>query len=92
MIFLFQENSTDIRIYLFGRTDREKEDWFRRLCTATHQGVGLTSFVSSNPDIKENVSETLLDATQTELEYLRYMSRFKVIISTINFGNSIFFL
>ncbi|XP_022917280.2 testis-expressed protein 2 isoform X1 [Onthophagus taurus] len=24
------------RIYLFGRTDREKEDWYRRLIAATH--------------------------------------------------------
>ncbi|CAG9860576.1 unnamed protein product [Phyllotreta striolata] len=73
-----QNNPNELKIYLFGRTDREKADWFRRLCLATHQGSGLVSFISSNPDIKETVSESLLNVANTELEYKRYMSMFKV--------------
>ncbi|KAL1494416.1 hypothetical protein ABEB36_010018 [Hypothenemus hampei] len=30
------DSSSEIKIYIFGRTDREKEDWFRRLMAATH--------------------------------------------------------
>ncbi|CAH1135926.1 unnamed protein product [Ceutorhynchus assimilis] len=32
------DSSSELKIYLFGRTDREKEDWFRRLAAATHHG------------------------------------------------------
>ncbi|CAG9824129.1 unnamed protein product [Phaedon cochleariae] len=66
-----------LKIYLFGRTDREKEDWFRRLCTGTHKSATIVSTDSSNPDLRDAVSDTLSEAAQTELQYLKYMSIFK---------------
>lgn len=69
-----------MKIYVFGRTDREKEDWFRRLCAATHKGVGIGVAVNdmTSADLKEAVSDTVIEAAQIELEYLKYMSVFKV--------------
>lgn len=73
-----QTNPSEIAIYIFGRTDREKEDWYRRLTTATHKEVGFISSDSSNPDIKESSANPLLEAAQAELEYLKYMNVYKV--------------
>lgn len=72
-------------IYIFGRTDREKEDWFRRLCIATHKEIGFFPIDSNNSDIKEPLSDPRLEAVQAELEYLKYMNVYKVknIILTI---------
>ncbi|XP_074039959.1 testis-expressed protein 2 isoform X2 [Leptinotarsa decemlineata] len=75
-----QENiPTGIQIYIFGRTDREKEDWFRRLAKATHIGLDAASSHSSNSDIKETGCDTCEEIVQnqTEVEYLRYMNMFK---------------
>ncbi|XP_056641762.1 testis-expressed protein 2 isoform X3 [Diorhabda sublineata] len=73
------EDSNDsnyIKLYLFGRTDREKEDWYRRLSAATHNNKNLeTELDESDPkDGTDNIEE--------ELEYLRYMSTFKPSRST----------
>lgn len=65
-------------IYLFGRTDREKEDWFRRLAIATHKDMGFFSTDSSNPDIKETLADPMIEAVQSEMEYLKYMNIYKV--------------
>lgn len=77
---MFQESPTGVKIYIFGRTDREKEDWFRRLCAATHKGVGvgISAGDLDSADLKETVSDSVIEAAQTELEYLKYMSVFKV--------------
>ncbi|XP_018562200.1 testis-expressed protein 2-like isoform X2 [Anoplophora glabripennis] len=74
-----RDSPTGAKIYIFGRTDREKEDWFRRLCAATHKGVGLGIAVGdlSPADLKETASGCVIEAAQTELEYLKYMSIFK---------------
>ncbi|KAJ8942024.1 hypothetical protein NQ318_002778 [Aromia moschata] len=71
------ETPVGIKIYIFGRTDREKEDWFRRLCAATHKGAGVACTELGASEVKDTSSETLLEATQTELEYMKYMSVFK---------------
>ncbi|KAJ8950583.1 hypothetical protein NQ314_007807, partial [Rhamnusium bicolor] len=72
-----QDSPTGEKIYVFGRTDREKEDWFRRFSAATHKGVGIVSNELGNVDVKDTVSESLIEAAQTELDYLKYMSVFK---------------
>ncbi|ERL93017.1 hypothetical protein D910_10319 [Dendroctonus ponderosae] len=59
--------SPEIAIYIFGRTDREKEDWFRRLAAATHQDGG---------NIREAAGYGDADSVKTEMEYLKYMSIF----------------
>lgn len=74
-------------IYLFGRTDREKEDWYGRLITATHKDIGFFSTDSSNPDIKESLADPLIEAAQAELEYLKYMSAYKVKQHNITLNN-----
>ncbi|KAH1026194.1 hypothetical protein HUJ05_010750 [Dendroctonus ponderosae] len=58
---------THTDIYIFGRTDREKEDWFRRLAAATHQDGG---------NIREAAGYGDADSVKTEMEYLKYMSIF----------------
>ncbi|XP_045476118.1 testis-expressed protein 2 isoform X2 [Harmonia axyridis] len=60
----FDESPTETKIYLFGRTDREKEDWFRRLCMASHpqtitnipteNGVDSAKAASVEPILKES--------------------------------------
>ncbi|KAJ8915161.1 hypothetical protein NQ315_000413 [Exocentrus adspersus] len=72
-----QDSPTCVKMYIFGRTDREKEDWFRRFSAATHKGVGVGITDLNSVELKETVSETLIDAAQTEFEYLKYMSVFK---------------
>ncbi|CAG9826944.1 unnamed protein product [Diabrotica balteata] len=71
------QDTSEIKIYLFGRTDREKEDWYRRLCTSTHRELGLSSLDCSTPDSKDNPLSSHIETTESELEYLRYMSAFK---------------
>ncbi|XP_044252894.1 testis-expressed protein 2 isoform X2 [Tribolium madens] len=59
------ESPTQTKLFLFGRTDREKEDWFRRLKAATHKGGNLPS---------SDTSEVL-----TETDYIKYMMIFNKI-------------
>ncbi|XP_066253669.1 testis-expressed protein 2 isoform X4 [Euwallacea similis] len=59
------EGSTEVKIYIFGRTDREKEDWFRRLAAATHH--------AGDPASDE---EKDVDRVKLQLEYTKYMMLF----------------
>ncbi|EFA08264.1 testis-expressed protein 2 isoform X2 [Tribolium castaneum] len=59
------ESPTQTKLFLFGRTDREKEDWFRRLKAATHKGANLPS---------SDTCEIL-----TESDYIKYMMIFNKI-------------
>lgn len=58
------------KIFLFSRTDREKENWFRRLTKATHR---------DNNNLMSNI---LLDSQIIELDYMKLMQNYvmKVII------------
>nr|CAI5846225.1 unnamed protein product [Callosobruchus analis] len=56
---------SEVKIFLFGRTDREKEDWFRRLTTATHKEEAM------NTDDLEDASNN------TYLDYIKFMHSFK---------------
>lgn len=55
---------------MFGRTDREKEDWFRRLKAATHKGANA----SLNESYVEDTSQTLLQKALNETDYIKYMT------------------
>jgi hypothetical protein len=62
---------------LFGRTDREKEDWFRKLKAATHKGANVPL---SETSIREtSVSHTLLDQAMSETDYIKYMLIFNKV-------------
>ncbi|KAK9887753.1 hypothetical protein WA026_000068 [Henosepilachna vigintioctopunctata] len=64
------ESPTETKVYIFGRTDREKEDWFRRLCMATRPQV-TSSFQENDNDLKKATStESIL----RENEYTVYMA------------------
>lgn len=83
---MFQPCPTGCKIYLFGRTDREKEDWFRRLTAATHQN---TTNLPVNPNVNcenEIHDHSVSETTRIYLDYIKYMSVFKVII---NFYSSV---
>lgn len=69
------DDSNYIKLYLFGRTDRQKEDWYRRLCAATHPNKNL-ELKPDDSDSKDG-SENIGEIAQNELEYLRYMSIFR---------------
>lgn len=78
---------------MFGRTDREKEDWFRRLTTATHKEIGFMSTDTNNPDdIKEPITNPLIEAAEAEMEYLRYMNVYKVFHIIFYSNNLMFFI
>jgi hypothetical protein len=72
-----EESPTQTRLYLFGRTDREKEDWFRKLKAATHKGANVPL---SETSIREtSVSHTLLDQAMSETDYIKYMLIFNKV-------------
>lgn len=62
----------EIKLYIFGRTDREKEDWFRRLAAATHHHDEIS--VDETDNLKGNIN--LLEDAKTQLEYIKYMTFF----------------
>ncbi|XP_066253655.1 testis-expressed protein 2 isoform X2 [Euwallacea similis] len=64
-----KEGSTEVKIYIFGRTDREKEDWFRRLAAATHH--------AGDPASDE---EKDVDRVKLQLEYTKYMMLFNKVL------------
>ncbi|CAH0564014.1 unnamed protein product [Brassicogethes aeneus] len=64
------DSPTENKIYIFGRTDREKEDWFRRLSAATHHESNLY-VEDKNEDSKEKEVENSM-----ENEYNKYMQVF----------------
>ncbi|XP_063917342.1 testis-expressed protein 2 isoform X3 [Zophobas morio] len=68
------DSPSTTKLYLFGRTDREKEDWFRRLKAATHRGAHLP--VTPTTTVRA-ISHTLLDKAAKELDYAKYMLIFK---------------
>ncbi|KAL3273248.1 hypothetical protein HHI36_014702 [Cryptolaemus montrouzieri] len=63
------ESPTDTKIYLFGRTDREKEDWYRRLTAATHPQIPNTSKEAG--ELKKAAS---MESILKDSEYAVYMS------------------
>ncbi|XP_019869679.2 testis-expressed protein 2 isoform X2 [Aethina tumida] len=69
------DSPTEHHIYIFGRTDREKEDWFRRLTAATHCQNAQRVDVEDKPDdVKEE--EELSDLERVYNEYNKYMQMF----------------
>lgn len=64
------DSPSEIRIYIFGRTDREKEDWYRRLTAATHNKE------SSQPNSDDSISESTLPTETTIDEYMKYMQTY----------------
>ncbi|XP_060522964.1 testis-expressed protein 2 isoform X2 [Cylas formicarius] len=66
-------NSVEQNLYIFGRTDREKEDWFRRLAAATHQ---VSETTINEHDHDHEISANITQSVHVEDEYLKYMSVF----------------
>lgn len=69
----FQDSNNQIHLYFFGRTDREKEDWFRRLMKATHRGAHLDPNLET--ELTESVSDTLVNAATLEMDYTKFMAQ-----------------
>lgn len=72
------DSPTKIKLYFFGRTDRDKELWFRRFAAATHKGAQLTKKELAT-DPSESVSDTLINDAMEESEYVKYMYSFKKV-------------
>lgn len=84
---LLDENSQETKLYFFGRTGRDKEDWFRRLVLASRnqqeikievknedEDISVSSEVDSS--IKsENLESEKKEERDVEEEYLEYMTR-----------------
>lgn len=70
------------RLFFFGRTDREKEDWFRRLANATHKGAHISLNQPPDPDldVQESVSQTLLDANTIMTDYRKFMALYTKVV------------
>ncbi|XP_025836448.1 testis-expressed protein 2 isoform X2 [Agrilus planipennis] len=69
-----KDNPSGTCLYLFGRTGREKEDWFRRFKKATELNQerylkDLTENNNSKGDFQE---------TEAELDFSKYMSRYQL--------------
>lgn len=72
------DSPTKIKLYFFGRTDRDKELWFRRFAAASHKGAQLNKReLASDPS--ESVSDTLINDAVEESEYVKYMYSFKKV-------------
>lgn len=69
--FVSEVGLAETRIYLFARTDREKEDWYRRFVTATHREAGFSDQTDSQKP------EAKLNNVWDEQEYLKYMNRYQ---------------
>ncbi|XP_044758998.1 testis-expressed protein 2 isoform X2 [Coccinella septempunctata] len=80
------ESPTETRIYLFGRTDREKEDWFRRLCMASHPQPSNVPTENAG-DLKKVAS---VESILKESEYTLYMSSILKAFKKRDEQNSIF--
>lgn len=93
----FQDNpEKTTRLYLFGRTDREKEDWFRKLMKATHKGIDSLENKNNNVDndvqSEETISSTLLHGASLEEEYNKFMMVYTKVINTVFYFNISLFL
>ncbi|XP_076272264.1 testis-expressed protein 2 isoform X4 [Rhynchophorus ferrugineus] len=69
------ESPMEMKLYFFGRTDREKEDWFRRLVAATHHSEEI--LMADMENVKD--SEGVLEVARMQIEYLKYMTFFNKI-------------
>lgn len=81
----YEVDDDQTKIFFFGRTDREKEDWFRRFAAATHKGA-FVEIPKSDVDKVESISDTLVNNAALQEEYCTYMQTFqKVKPHLINF-------
>uniref|UniRef100_A0A1Y1M4M1 PH domain-containing protein n=1 Tax=Photinus pyralis TaxID=7054 RepID=A0A1Y1M4M1_PHOPY len=60
-----QGTPTETHIYLFARSDREKEDWYRRFVTATHRDSDCRDSQRTDTNV------------WNEREYLTYMNKYQ---------------
>lgn len=82
----YEKETGETRLFFFGRTDREKEDWFRRFVAATHKGAALNIYEETNEEQKESISDTLVSNAALLEEYHKYMQTFhKVKPHKINY-------
>ncbi|KYM92537.1 Testis-expressed sequence 2 protein [Atta colombica] len=78
------EEITKCKLYMFARADREKEDWFRRLISATSLSKKRHSICSINDSVSYantlsaqlDVAETKSLETSPEVTYSTYMSKY----------------
>ncbi|KAK0168955.1 hypothetical protein PV327_002711 [Microctonus hyperodae] len=83
------DEESRFKIYIFGRTDRQKEDWYRRLVLATrssnkHNSISITKELTSSSSalslsqISNEIKNSAATSTDTpaELSYSVYMSRY----------------
>uniref|UniRef100_A0A1Y1M6M5 SMP-LTD domain-containing protein n=1 Tax=Photinus pyralis TaxID=7054 RepID=A0A1Y1M6M5_PHOPY len=63
--FVSDGTPTETHIYLFARSDREKEDWYRRFVTATHRDSDCRDSQRTDTNV------------WNEREYLTYMNKYQ---------------
>lgn len=75
---IFQDDGLEsTSLYIFGRTDREKEDWYRRLTAATHKGATLEQL-----DRALDATNTIYDDVSRREQYEKYMLIFNKVCIT----------
>lgn len=67
------EQGKKTKLYMFGRTDREKEMWFRRFVEATHKGAQYTNKQKLNPRDRHSISRTLIQDAKDLHEFNKLM-------------------
>lgn len=67
------EHAKRTKIFIFGRTDREKEIWFRRFTAATHKGAQFSPKQKLHPRQFYNISSTLIQDAKELDEFNRTM-------------------
>ncbi|KAL7297907.1 hypothetical protein TKK_0008927 [Trichogramma kaykai] len=70
------DEGTKIKLYLFARTDRQKEDWYRRLILASKQESKRSSISSSAVDSKPSTPSLAISEMSSFLTYQAYMARY----------------
>ncbi|KAF5288346.1 hypothetical protein FQR65_LT12081 [Abscondita terminalis] len=83
-VFVFQEDLHGTQIYLFGRTDREKEEWFRNFIIASHRASDINESTDLYSQISNNVG---CNSVHYEQEYEKFMNQFQKISKQLNVVN-----
>lgn len=73
------DNLGQTHLFFFGRTQRDKEDWYRRFVAATHKGADASKYSHDKTDDVESVSSTLMSNAALEEDYYKYMQLFQKV-------------
>ncbi|KAK4874750.1 hypothetical protein RN001_014110 [Aquatica leii] len=79
--FLSQDSPNGTQIYLFGRTDREKEEWYRNFTNSTRKGSDVKD---ENSDSVVQFSDNVNTTLPYEQDYIKYMNQFQKLSKQIS--------